>query len=56
MVVLLTGTGGDEEIDIVYHDTLLTRKAVNIILGPLFFNFNTFSLFSTKFFGKQLYN
>ena len=52
----MTGTGGDEEIDIIYHDTRLRRKAVNITLTALSSGFQADSLSSTQFFGKNLYN
>lgn len=56
MTVVLTGAGGDDEVDIIYHDILLSRKAVDITLLGLLFNFMTISFFSTKFFSKKLYN
>ena len=49
----MTGAGGDDEIDIIYHDTLLSRKAVDITLRAEPFNFTTVSLFSTKFLSKN---
>ena len=54
--MVVTGTGGDDEINIIYHDTLLCWKAVDITHSGFAFNFTTGFLFSTKFFGKNPYN